>query len=182
MKKRSFLSVVLLICMALCAPSILAQSQSRVEKLLRYLNENNTEKLKKSREKLDDETAGYYSEEVALIDAMNELWNKKNEEVVPTYFGTYDRAVQAVFPNICKEQKLELTALTEKTDKAIIDILESSKDKLNFSRIVLDSIHRVSYPITEASLQKILSIRELALVDSMEKSPNPKWYAIYAKE
>ena len=182
MKKSSFLSVVLLICVALCASSIMAQSQSRVEKLLRYLNENNTEKWQKSRDKLDDETAAYYSEEVALIDAMNELWNKKNEEAVSSYFGTYDRAAQAMFPNICKEQKLELTALTNKTDKAIIDLLEASKDKLNFSRIVLDSIHKVSYPITESNLQKILSIRELALVDSMEKSPNPKWYTIYAKE
>lgn len=166
----------------MCIPPAMAQKQSRVEKLLKSLNENDVEKLQKGREKLDEETADAYSDEVALIDAMHQLWNKKSEEAVPVYFGYYDKATRASFPDICREQKIDLTALHTKTDKVIVEILEASKDKISFSRILIDSIHKVSYPMDEAILQKIVDVREFAFLENMEKLPTQKMYDMYSKE
>ena len=62
MKRGIFLSIILGLCLITCIPQVMAQKQSRMEKLLRYLNDNDADKWQKNREKLDDETQTYYSE------------------------------------------------------------------------------------------------------------------------
>ena len=60
MKKSIFLSFILCLCLVACIPQqAMAQKQSRMEKLLRYLNDNDADKWQKNREKLDDETKAY---------------------------------------------------------------------------------------------------------------------------
>ena len=40
MKRGIFLSIILGLCLITCIPQVMAQKQSRMEKLLRYLNDN----------------------------------------------------------------------------------------------------------------------------------------------
>lgn len=45
MKKSIFLSFILCLCLIACIPQqVMAQKQSRMEKLLRYLNDNDADK------------------------------------------------------------------------------------------------------------------------------------------
>lgn len=68
MKKSIFLSFILCLCLVACIPQqAMAQKQSRMEKLLRYLNDNDADKWQKNREKLDDETKAYYAEDLSLM-------------------------------------------------------------------------------------------------------------------
>lgn len=110
MKKSIFLSFIFILGLAMCTPQAMAQKQSRIEKLLEYLNENDLDKWHKSREKLDQETQAYYAEELSLIDTLHVLWNKRSEPAATKYFGLYERAVNSHFPEICQEEKIELTS------------------------------------------------------------------------
>lgn len=105
MKRSIFLSIILSLFLVACIPQAMAQKQSRLEKLLRYLNDNDADKWQKNRDKIDDETQTYYAEELALLDVLNELWNKQSEQAATNYFGCYEQATKAYFPNICEEEK-----------------------------------------------------------------------------
>ena len=59
MKRGIFLSIILSLALVACIPQAMAQKQSRMEKLLRYLNDNDADKWQKNREKVDDETQAY---------------------------------------------------------------------------------------------------------------------------
>ena len=61
MKRGIFLSIILGLCLITCIQQVMAQKQSRMEKLLRYLNDNDADKWQKNREKLDDETPVSYT-------------------------------------------------------------------------------------------------------------------------
>ena len=74
MKRSIFLSIILSLFLVACIPQAMAQKQSRLEKLLRYLNDNDADKWQKNRDKIDTETQSYYAEELALLDVLNELW------------------------------------------------------------------------------------------------------------
>ena len=78
MKKSILLSIILSLSLVACIPQAMAQKQSRMEKLLRYLNDNDTEKWQKNREKVDNDTKAYYAEELALLDVLNGLWNEQS--------------------------------------------------------------------------------------------------------
>ena len=78
MKRSIFLSIILSLFLVACIPQAMAQKQSRLEKLLRYLNDNDADKWQKNRDKIDDETQIYYAEELALLDVLNGLWNEQS--------------------------------------------------------------------------------------------------------
>lgn len=182
MKKSIFLSLILSLSLAMCIPQAMAQKQSRIEKLLRYLNDNDLDKWQKSREKLDDETQSYYAEELALMDTLNGVWNKGNEQAATHYFGLYGKAVNALFPSICEGDNLPLSDIREKTEKSIIDLLEATSNKIPFSRALIDSIRATQYPMDSVQMQKLLNIREMALMDGMLKSPTASTYRAYLSE
>lgn len=182
MKRSLFLSIILGLCLVACIPQAMAQKQSRVEKLLRYLNNNDADKWQKNREKVDEDTQDYYAEELALLDVLNELWNKQNEQAATSYFGCYEKAEESSFPNICGEEKISLDDLRNKANQSIINLLEASKNKVPFSRALMDSIHSTEYPVDSAMLERIQDIREMALLEEMLQSPTPGIYQIYLKE
>ena len=154
MKKSIFLSFILCLCLVACIPQqAMAQKQSRMEKLLRYLNDNDADKWQKNREKLDDETKAYYAEDLSLMDVLNDLWNGQSEQAATLYFGCYEKAAQNNFPSICEGEKIPLSQIRDKADQSIINLLEASKDKIPFSRALLDSIHATEYPVDSAMLQ-----------------------------
>ena len=105
MKRGIFLSIILGLCLITCIPQVMAQKQSRMEKLLRYLNDNDADKWQKNREKLDDETQTYYSEELALLDVLHQLWNEHSEQAATNYFGCYGKAFQGNFPRFVTKKK-----------------------------------------------------------------------------
>lgn len=106
MKKSIFLSFILCLCLVACIPQqAMAQKQSRMEKLLRYLNDNDADKWQKNREKLDDETKAYYAEDLSLMDVLNDLWNGQSEQAATLYFGCYEKAAQSNFPGICEGKR-----------------------------------------------------------------------------
>ena len=97
MKKSIFLSFILCLCLVACIPQqAMAQKQSRMEKLLRYLNDNDADKWQKNREKLDDETKAYYAEELSLMDVLNDLWNKQSEQAAPSTSATTRKPPKAI--------------------------------------------------------------------------------------
>lgn len=182
MKKSIFLSLILSLSLAMCIPQAMAQKQSRMEKMLKYLNDNDLDKWQKSREKLDEETQAYYAEDLALMDTLNGLWNKRDEQAATHYFSLYQKAVKANFPSICEGGHIELSDLRERTDKSIIDLLEESSNKIPFSRTLIDSIRATGYPMDSLQMLKLQSIRELALMDGMLKSPTLRTYRTYLTE
>lgn len=183
MKKSIFLSFILCLCLIACIPQqAMAQKQSRMEKLLRYLNDNDADKWQKNREKLDDETKAYYAEDLSLMDVLNDLWNEQSEQAATLYFGCYEKAAQSNFPGICEGEKIPLSQIRDKADQSIINLLEASKDKIPFSRALLDSIHATEYPVDSAMLQRLQNIREVALLEGMLKAPTPIIYQTYVKE
>ena len=127
MKKSIFLSFILCLCLVACIPQqAMAQKQSRMEKLLRYLNDNDADKWQKNREKLDDETKAYYAEDLSLMDVLNDLWNGQSEQAATLYFGCYEKAAQSNFPGICEGEKIPLSQIRDKADQSIINLLEAS--------------------------------------------------------
>ena len=179
MKRGIFLSIILGLCLITCIPQVMAQKQSRMEKLLRYLNDNDADKWQKNREKLDDETQTYYSEELALLDVLHQLWNEHSEQAATNYFGCYGKAFQGNFSTICDEEKIQLSDVRNRAEQSIIYILEGSKDKIPFSRAVIDSIRSTDYPADSVMLQRLRDIRELALLECMLKTPTPGTYQTY---
>lgn len=182
MKRGIFLSIILSLALVAYIPQTMAQKQSRMEKLLRYLNDNDADKWQKNREKVDDETQAYYAEELELLDVLNELWNNQSEQAAANYFGCYEKAAKAYFPNICEEEKIQISNVQDKAEQSIIYTLEASKDRIPFSRTLMDSIHSSGYPADSALMQKIRNIREMALLESMLKAPAPGIYQTYIAE
>lgn len=182
MKRSVFLFIILGLFLIACIPQAMAQKQSRVEKLLGYLNDNDTAKWQKNREKLDDETKASYADELSLLDVLNELWNEQSEEAATSYFGMYEKAVQGSFPAICEGEKIPLTDVRNKADKSIIDLLQASKNKIPFSRALIDSIYLTGYPADSAMLENMKDIRQLALLEAMLKKPTSAIYRTYITE
>lgn len=182
MKRGIFLSIILGLCLVACIPQAMAQKQSRLEKLLRYLNDNDADKWQKNREKVDDETQAYYAEELALLDVLNDLWNKQSEQAATDYFGCYEKAAKAYFPNICDEEKIQLSNVQDKAEQSIVYILEASKDQIPFSRTLMDSIRSSGYSADSALIQKLRDIREMALLEGMLKTPASGIYQTYMTE
>lgn len=106
MKRSIFLSIILSLFLVACIPQAMAQKQSRLEKLLRYLNDNDADKWQKNRDKIDDETQTYYAEELALLDVLNGLWNEQSEQAATNYFGCYEKGNEKlIFPISVKKRK-----------------------------------------------------------------------------
>lgn len=182
MKRSIFLSIIVSLCLVTCIPQAMAQKQSRMEKMLRYLNNNDASKWQKSRDKLDDETKAYFAEDLSLMDVLYELWNKPSEKAATDYFGCYVKAAKTNFPDICEEERIPLTTIRNKANQSIINLLGSSNDMIPFSRALLDSIHSTEYPADSAMLQRIQNLRELAMLEEMMKTPTLATYQLYMKE
>ncbi len=182
MRKSIFLMGTLLACMTLSVPQAMAQKQGRVEKLLKNLNENELEKYQKNRDKLDEETASAFGSEIGIIDAMNSLWNQPNDTALVAYYECYAKGNEAAFPTICHGAKVDQANLRSRTDQAILEYLEGSKDKLNLSKLIIENIKKTAYPQEQADMQKVLDIREASLMESVEKTPDLKTCVTYFEE
>ena len=119
---------------------------------------------------------------MALLDVLHQLWNEHSEQAATNYFGCYGKAFQGNFSTICDEEKIQLSDVRNRAEQSIIYILEGSKDKIPFSRAVIDSIRSTDYPVDSVMLQRLRDIRELALLEGMLKTPTPGTYQTYLAE
>ena len=101
MKRSIFLSIILSLFLVACIPQAMAQKQSRLEKLLRYLNDNDADKWQKNRDKIDDETQTYYAEELALLDCGTSKANR----LPPTISDATKGQRKLIFPISVKKRK-----------------------------------------------------------------------------
>ena len=105
MKRSIFLSIILSLFLVACIPQAMAQKQSRLEKLLRYLNDNDADKWQKNRDKIDDETQTYYAEELALLDVLNDCGTSKANRLPPTISDATKGQRKLIFPISVKKRK-----------------------------------------------------------------------------
>ena len=101
MKRSIFLSIILSLFLVACIPQAMAQKQSRLEKLLRYLNDNDADKWQKNRDKIDDETQTYYAEELASTDCGTSKANR----LPPTISDATKGQRKLIFPISVKKRK-----------------------------------------------------------------------------
>ena len=99
---RLYISFICLLVFS-CASPVMAQKQSKVEKLLKFLVNNENEKFTKNRDKLDAETATAFEAEVKLIDLCDQIWNQQEVTVAKDFFQAYVDATKANFISICQE-------------------------------------------------------------------------------
>ena len=182
MKRYQSTVLILLVSLFFCAPHVQAQKQGRVEKLLKYLWENDMDKFQKNREKLDPKTAEAFPNEVALIDVMDKIWNKNEVKSTVDYYEYYAKSMQGVLLSICANEKIAVDYLRDKTDKQIIAFLETSEDKLEYSQLLIDNVRKTEYPVRESDMKLFLDTREEALVASSKKDPQIKTCLFYFLE
>lgn len=172
----------ILMFIALCMPGAMAQKQGKVEKLLKYLNEDDIEKLEKNREKLDPETADAFASEIGLIDVMYQIWVQNNPQAASSYYLFYQQSMEGALPAICAKEKIDISTLRFKTDRVILEMMNTSKDKLSFSKMLIDNINRTKYPLSPSQMKDIYTAREQALIDDLTKKPNTQKCEVYLKE
>lgn len=169
-KKSISLVAIFIISMTTGASLIMAQKQDRVGKLLKLLNENETEKYQKAREKLDEKTLQAFPAEMELIDIMTRLWTQPDSKDAVKYYSAYARAVKGSLPAICTEAEMDFAPLRDRTNEAITGMLNAAQDKLTFSKQLIDGVNESKYPIPQAQLEFFYQIREDALAKNCEES------------
>lgn len=174
-KKSISLVAIFLISMTTGVSQVMAQKQDRVGKLLKFLNDNETEKLQKAREKLDEKTAQAFAAEVELIDIMNRLWTEPDSKSATDYYSVYAKAVKGSLPAICTENEIDFGPLRARTDKVINEVLNTSQDKLSLSKQLIEGVKDSKYPIAQTQMDFFYKTREDALMkDCEEKSSTAK--------
>ena len=105
MKRSIFLSIILSLFLVACIPQAMAQKQSRLEKLLRYLNDNDADKWQKNRDKIDDETQIYYAEELHYWMCSTDCGTSKANRLPPTISDPTKGQRKLIFPISVKKRK-----------------------------------------------------------------------------
>ncbi len=182
MKKCGIILMILLLCASLPLVKTNAQKTSKIEKLMEYLVDNDTLKFQKNRSKIDTETLDYYPEEMALVDAINELWYGQNTDAAQKYLAYYRLTTENFFPSICEKGKIDIAQVRTRSDETIVGLLAGASDKIAFSRTLIDTIEGTHYPMKQQELVAIYNIREEALLGKALQSPSPQLCELYLKE
>ena len=90
--------------------------------------------MAENRDKIDDETQTYYAEELALLDVLNELWNKQSEQAATNYFGCYEQATKAYFPNSAKKRKYSFPTYKTKRNRLLSPSWKHRKSRFPLAR------------------------------------------------
>ncbi len=112
------------------------------------------------------------AEELALLDVLHQLWNEHSEQAATNYFGCYGKLSKEIFPRFVTKKNTAFRYGTELNSR-LSTSWKASKDKIPFSRALLDSIRSTDYPVDSVMLQRLQDIRELALLEGMLKTPTP---------
>lgn len=159
----------------LCASPMAAQKQSKVEKLLKLLVNNENEKFAKNRDKLDAETAAAFEAELKLIELCDQMWNQQEVAVAKEYFQAYMTATKGNFLAICQGAEVDAGELRKRMENCINATLDEYPNKLIYSGSLVEAVKASGYELSDEVKSHLLQIHEEELwKDFMHNKNIPK--------
>ncbi|WP_299993314.1 hypothetical protein [uncultured Bacteroides sp.] len=159
----------------LCASPMAAQKQSKVEKLLKLLVNNENEKFAKNRDKLDAETAAAFEAELKLIELCDQMWNQQEVAVAKEYFQAYMTATKGNFLAICQGAEVDAGELRKRMENCINATLDEHPNKLIYSGSLVEAVKASGYELSDEVKSHLLQIHEEELwKDFMHNKNIPK--------
>ena len=168
---RLYISFICLLVFS-CASPVMAQKQSKVEKLLKFLVNNENEKFTKNRDKLDAETATAFEAEVKLIDLCDQIWNQQEVTVAKDFFQAYVDATKANFISICQEAGADPAAIRKRMEDNISAILDEYPNKLVYSSTLVDAVKASGYELSDESRKHLYDVHEEELWKDFVRNKN----------
>lgn len=168
---RLYISFICLLAFS-CASPVMAQKQSKVEKLLKFLVNNENEKFTKNRDKLDAETATAFEAEVKLIDLCDQIWNQQEVTVAKDFFQAYVDATKANFISICQEAGADPAAIRKRMEDNISAILDEYPNKLVYSSTLVDAVKASGYELSDESRKHLYDVHEEELWKDFVRNKN----------
>ena len=156
----------------LCASPAMAQKQSKVEKLLKFLVNNENDKFTKNRDKLDTETATAFEAEVKLIDLCDQIWNQQEVTVAKDYFQAYVDATKGSFLSICQEAGVDPGAIRKRMESSISAILDEYPNKLVYSGTLVEAVKASGYELSDEVSKHLYDVHEEELWKDFVRNKN----------
>ena len=168
---RLYISFMCLLAF-LCASPAMAQKQSKVEKLLKFLVNNENDKFTKNRDKLDTETATAFEAEVKLIDLCDQIWNQQEVTVAKDYFQAYVDATKGSFLSICQEAGVDPGAIRKRMESSISAILDEYPNKLVYSGTLVEAVKASGYELSDEVSKNLYDVHEEELWKDFVRNKN----------
>jgi len=168
---RLYISFICLLTF-LCASPAMAQKQSKVEKLLKFLVNNENEKFTKNRDKLDAETATAFEAEVKLIDLCDQIWNQQEVTVAKDFFQAYVNANKGNLLSICREAGADPAAIRKRTEENISAILDEYPNKLVYSSALVEAVQASGYELSDETRKHLYDVHEEELWKDFVRNKN----------
>lgn len=168
---RLYISFMCLLAF-LCASPAMAQKQSKVEKLLKFLVNNENDKFTKNRDKLDTETATAFEAEVKLIDLCDQIWNQQEVTVAKDYFQAYVDATKGSFLSICQEAGVDPGAIRKRMESSISAILDEYPNKLVYSGTLVEAVKASGYELSDEVSKHLYDVHEEELWKDFVRNKN----------
>lgn len=168
---RLYISFMCLLAF-LCASPAMAQKQSKVEKLLKFLVNNENDKFTKNRDKLDTETATAFEAEVKLIDLCDQIWNQQEVTVAKDYFQAYVDATKGSFLSICQEAGVDPGAIRKRMESSISAILNEYPNKLVYSGTLVEAVKASGYELSDEVSKHLYDVHEEELWKDFVRNKN----------
>ena len=168
---RLYISFMCLLAF-LCASPAMAQKQSKVEKLLKFLVNNENDKFTKNRDKLDAETATAFEAEVKLIDLCDQIWNQQEVTVAKDYFQAYMDATKGSFLSICQEAGVDPGAIRKRMESSISTILDEYPNKLVYSGTLVEAVKASGYELSDEVRKHLFDVHEEELWKDFVRNKN----------
>ena len=168
---RLYISFMCLLAF-LCASPAMAQKQSKVEKLLKFLVNNENDKFTKNRDKLDTETATAFEAEIKLIDLCDQIWNQQEVTVAKDYFQAYVDAAKGSFLSICQEAGLDPGAIRKRMESSISAILDEYPNKLVYSGTLVEAVKASRYDLSDETRKHLFDVHEEELWKDFVRNKN----------
>lgn len=168
---RLYISFMCLLAF-LCASPAMAQKQSKVEKLLKFLVNNENDKFTKNRDKLDTETATAFEAEIKLIDLCDQIWNQQEVTVAKDYFQAYVDAAKGSFLSICQEAGVDPGAIRKRMESSISAILDEYPNKLVYSGTLVEAVKASGYELSDETRKHLFDVHEEELWKDFVRNKN----------
>ena len=168
---RLYISFMCLLAFV-CASPAMAQKQSKVEKLLKFLVNNENDKFTKNRDKLDTETATAFEAEVKLIDLCDQIWNQQEVTVAKDYFQAYVDAAKGSFLSICQEAGVDPGAIRKRMESSISAILDEYPNKLVYSGTLVEAVKASGYELSDEVSKHLYDVHEEELWKDFVRNKN----------
>lgn len=168
---RLYISFMCLLAFLYASPAM-AQKQSKVEKLLKFLVNNENDKFTKNRDKLDTETATAFEAEVKLIDLCDQIWNQQEVTVAKDYFQAYVDAAKGSFLSICQEAGVDPGAIRKRMESSISAILDEYPNKLVYSGTLVEAVKASGYELSDEVSKHLYDVHEEELWKDFVRNKN----------